>query len=354
VTQAQWAIAIALVVATTAMLSLALALARHITVPMQAAVSAADRLAQGDLSQTIEPKGNDETRRLLEAMARMQQNFGGIVREVQANADRVASASSQIAHGNHDLSQRTEQQASSLQETAAAMGTLGTTVRDNADNASQANQLALGASQVAQQGGEMMTRVVQTMTDINASSRRIADIVGVIDSIAFQTNILALNAAVEAARAGEQGRGFAVVASEVRGLAQRSAGAAREIKGLIAASVERVEHGTTLVGQTGQTMEEIVGAIRRVNDIVAEISNASAQQRTGVEQVGQAVAQIDQSTQQTAAQVEQSAAAAESLSEQARALVQTVAAFRLDATPATEPSHAGLRSAATVPEASLA
>jgi methyl-accepting chemotaxis protein len=239
------------------------------------------------------------------------------VTEVRLGSDSVATASQQIAQGNQDLSGRTEQQASALQQTSATMEQLGTTVRHNADSARQANQLALGASSVAERGGQMVGQVVQTMKGINDSSRRIADIIGVIDGIAFQTNILALNAAVEAARAGEQGRGFAVVASEVRSLAKRSADAAREIKTLISASVERVEHGSEQVDQAGKTMTEIVAAIARVTAIVAEISSASAEQSTGVGQVSEAVQQMDQATQQNAALVEESAAAAESLQQQA-------------------------------------
>jgi len=241
----------------------------------------------------------------------------------------VATASAQIAQGNQDLSGRTEQQASALQQTAATMDELGSTVRNNADNAKQANQLALGASAVAVRGGGVVGQVVETMKGINQSSRKIADIIGVIDGIAFQTNILALNAAVEAARAGEQGRGFAVVASEVRSLAQRSAEAAKQIKVLISASVERVEQGTAQVDQAGRTMEEIVGAIKRVSDIVGEISAASAEQSSGVSQVGEAVTQMDQATQQNAALVEESAAAAQSLQQQAQQLVEAVAIFKL-------------------------
>jgi methyl-accepting chemotaxis protein len=241
----------------------------------------------------------------------------------------VATASAQIAQGNQDLSSRTEEQASALQQTAATMEQLGTTVRSNADSAKQANQLALGASAVAAQGGDVVGKVVTTMQGINDSSRKIGDIIGVIDGIAFQTNILALNAAVEAARAGEQGRGFAVVASEVRSLAQRSAEAAKEIKALIGRSVEQVEQGTALVDQAGKTMGEIVGSIQRVSDIVAEITAASAEQSDGVQQVGDAVSQMDQATQQNAALVEESAAAAESLKGQAQQLVQAVAVFKL-------------------------
>jgi methyl-accepting chemotaxis protein len=347
VSQTQFAIGAALLLATAAMLGLALWLARRMTRPMAHAVSVADQLAQGDLSVPIRPAGNDETVRLLQAMADMQTSFSGIVRDVQANADRVASASTQIAQGNQDLSGRTEQQASSLQQTAATMEQFGTNVRNNADNARQANQLALGATSVAAKGGAMMGQVVETMTGINTSSRKIAEIIGVIDGIAFQTNILALNAAVEAARAGEQGRGFAVVAGEVRNLAQRSAEAAREIKTLITASVERVEQGTALVGQAGKTMDEIVSSIQRVTDIVGEISSASVEQSAGVDQVGQAVTQMDQATQQNAALVEQSAAAAESLRLQSQQLVRAVAAFKLaeaaDAAAAATPRAAERR-----------
>jgi methyl-accepting chemotaxis protein len=268
-------------------------------------------------------------RRIADADLRSPIALRIIVSAVRGNSDGVATASAQIAQGNADLSQRTEQQASALQQTAATMDELGATVRNNADNAQQANQLAAGASSVAARGGEVVGQVVGTMRGINDSSKKIAEIIGVIDGIAFQTNILALNAAVEAARAGEQGRGFAVVAGEVRALAQRSAAAAREIKALITSSVEQVEHGSALVDQAGHTMEEIVGAIRRVSDIVAEISTASHEQSSGVGQVGQAVAQMDQSTQQNAALVEQSAAAAESLKQQAQELVDTVAVFKL-------------------------
>ncbi|MBX3619764.1 MAG: HAMP domain-containing protein [Rhizobacter sp.] len=329
VTQSVMAIGASLVLATLVMLLTAAWLARRMTRPMAHAVSVADRLAEGDLTASVTPDGNDETVRLLQAMARMQANFGDIVRKVKGNAEQVATASTQIAQGNQDLSARTEQQASALEQTSSTMGQLGGNVQHNAENASQANTLAQGASGVAARGGEMMGQVVQTMDEINTSSKKIADIIGVIDGIAFQTNILALNAAVEAARAGEQGRGFAVVASEVRSLAQRSANAAREIKGLITASVERVEHGSALVGDAGRTMDEIVGAIRRVTEIVGEISAASDAQSQGVSEIGRAVTQMDQTTQQNAALVEQSAAAAESLRQQSQELVRSVAAFRL-------------------------
>ena len=323
------AIGLGLLLATVAMLLGALWLARRLTGPMTHAVSVADRLAQGDLSADIHPAGNDETLHLLQSMARMQTSFAAIVRDVKANAEQVASGSSQIAQGNQDLSARTEQQASALQQTAATMDELGSTVRNNADSARQANELALGASGIAVQGGAVVGQVVETMKGINDSSRKIADIIGVIDGIAFQTNILALNAAVEAARAGEQGRGFAVVAAEVRSLAQRSADAAKEIKTLINASVERVGQGTAQVDQAGRTMGEIVAAIKRVNDTVAEISAASREQSAGVTQVGEAVSAMDQATQQNAALVEESAAAAESLRQQAQELVRAVAVFKL-------------------------
>jgi methyl-accepting chemotaxis protein len=269
---------------------------------------------------------------LMARLAEMQRSLAASVSQVRQGAESVATASAQIANGNQDLSGRTEQQASALQQTAATMEELGTTVRHNADNARQANQLAQGASSVALQGGQVVGQVVDTMRGINDSSKRISDIIAVIDSIAFQTNILALNAAVEAARAGEQGRGFAVVASEVRSLAQRSAEAAREIKTLIGTSVQRVEAGTQLVDRAGKTMEEIVAAIRRVSDVVSEISAASGEQSNGIGEVSEAVSSMDQATQQNAALVEQSAAAAESLRQQAQQLLQAVAVFRVPAT----------------------
>jgi methyl-accepting chemotaxis protein len=294
-----------------------------------AATAVARAVARGELNTPITVRAGDTTS-LMAAIGEMRSNLAQVVADVRGNSESVASASAQIAEGNLDLSRRTETQASALQEAAATMHELGNTVRHNSDNAKQANQLALGASAVAARGGEVVNRVVGTMKGINDSSRRIADIISVIDGIAFQTNILALNAAVEAARAGEQGRGFAVVASEVRSLAQRSAAAAKEIKTLITDSVEQVEQGSTLVSQAGQTMQEIVDAARRVSDIVGEISTASAQQSAGVSQVGDTVMQMDQATQQNAALVEQSAAAAKSLTEQAQHLVQAVAVFRLD------------------------
>ncbi|ALV07867.1 methyl-accepting chemotaxis protein [Roseateles depolymerans] len=292
------------------------------------AVAVAERVARGDLSEAPTLAAGDTTS-LMANLARMQTSLAQVVSNVRSNSESVATASAQIAQGNQDLSARTEQQASALQQTAATMEQLGTTVRHNADSAQQANQLALGASSVAKQGGQVVGEVVSTMQGISESSRKIGDIIGVIDGIAFQTNILALNAAVEAARAGEQGRGFAVVASEVRSLAQRSAQAAKEIKTLIGSSVEQVEKGTQLVDQAGKTMDDIVSSIQRVSDIVAEITAASAEQSSGVQQVGEAVTSMDQATQQNAALVEESAAAAESLRSQARQLVEAVAVFTL-------------------------
>lgn len=306
-------------------------LVRSIRAPLQQAVQAADRVANGDLSGVIHVERQDETGQLLNALERMQGSLVQTVRTVRQNAEGVASASSQIASGNADLSSRTEEQASALEETAASMEQLGSTVRQNADNARAANQMAVNASQVAAQGGAVVAEVVETMKGINNSSHQIADIISVIDSIAFQTNILALNAAVEAARAGEQGRGFAVVAGEVRTLAQRSAEAAKEIKALITTSVERVQQGTQLVDKAGATMTDIVSAIRRVTDLMAEISAASQEQSQGVAQVGEAVTQMDQTTQQNAALVEESAAAAGALRKQAQDLVQAVAVFQLPA-----------------------
>jgi len=295
------------------------------------AVRLAEAVAEGDLTTRVEPRGRDEVARLLHALAAMTARLGTVVGTVRLNAESVASASVQIAQGNADLSQRTESQASALEETAASMEELGSTVRQNADNARQADQLARDAAGVATQGGVVVQQVVETMRGIHSSSARIGDIIGVIDGIAFQTNILALNAAVEAARAGEQGRGFAVVAGEVRSLAQRSASAAKEIKELITASVSQVATGTALVDQAGSTMGEIVESIRKVSGIVGEISSATVEQSEGVAQVGEAVSQMDNATQQNAALVEESAAAASSLKSQAQQLVDTVAMFRLPA-----------------------
>jgi methyl-accepting chemotaxis protein-1 (serine sensor receptor) len=292
------------------------------------AARVAGEIAQGNLTVDV-PCRNGDTTSLMAAMKAMRDNLVRIVGDVRHSAESVSTASTEIAQGNLDLSQRTEQQASALQESAASMDELGSTVRHNADNASQADQLAQGASAVAVNGGEVVAKVVSTMRGIEESSRKIADIIGVIDSIAFQTNILALNAAVEAARAGEQGRGFAVVAGEVRTLAQRSAEAAKEIKALINDSVQRVNDGSALADQAGKTMEEVVTSIRRVTDLMGEINSASAEQSKGVAQVGEAVTQMDQVTQQNAALVEQSSAAAESLRTQAAHLVQLVSVFRM-------------------------
>jgi methyl-accepting chemotaxis protein len=293
-----------------------------------AAADLARNVAAGDLSTHIHLQSGDTTS-LAAQLKAMQQSLAKVVSDVRQGSEGVATASAEIASGNHDLSARTEQQASALQETASSMDALSSTVKQNADSARQANQLATSASAVAVQGGDVVAQVVDTMKGINESSRKISDIISVIDGIAFQTNILALNAAVEAARAGEQGRGFAVVASEVRSLAGRSAEAAKEIKSLINASVERVEQGTALVDQAGATMTEVVSSIRRVTDIMGEISAASAEQSAGVTQVGQAVAQMDQSTQQNAALVEEMAAAASSLKVQAEELVHVVSVFKL-------------------------
>ena len=332
VADARWLLGLIMGGAVLLSVAGALLISRSITGPLGGEpddiVRAADAVAAGDLTLRLAVRPGD-TGSALARMAAMQSSLSGVVANVRSNSESVATASAQIAQGNQDLSQRTEEQASALQQTAATMEELGTTTRNNADSAKQANQLAQGASAVAAQGGEVVGKVVTTMQDISDSSRKIGDIIGVIDGIAFQTNILALNAAVEAARAGEQGRGFAVVASEVRSLAQRSAEAAKEIKTLIGRSVEQVDQGTVLVEQAGRTMGEIVGSIQRVSDIVAEITSASVEQSSGIGQVGDAVSQMDKVTQQNAALVEESAAASESLKAQAQQLVQAVAVFRL-------------------------
>jgi len=301
---------------------------RSVVGPLRAAIQEAHEVGQGDLSRQIRSDGQDETAQLTQTLASMQQSLRHLVSSVRSNADEVATASSEISLGSNDLSSRTEQQASAIQQTAASMEELSATVKLNADNANEADKLAHDASEVARQGGEVVSEAVQRMRGIEESSRKIGDIIGTIDGIAFQTNILALNAAVEAARAGEQGRGFAVVAGEVRTLAQRSAEAAKEIKALIGDSVERVEQGADLVNRAGETMQQVVDAIGRVAQIVREISAASREQSTGVSQVGQAIAQMDQATQQNAALVEESAAAAESLKHQAEELVKLVSAFK--------------------------
>ncbi|XDF33937.1 methyl-accepting chemotaxis protein [Paracidovorax avenae] len=329
---------------------------RSITRPIARAVDVARAVAAGDLTRRIEIHARDEVGLLLESLRDMNTALATVVSRVRQGSESVASASMQIAQGNSDLSSRTESQASALEETAASMEELGSTVAQNADNARQANQLAQAASGVAEQGGTVVSQVVDTMKGISESSRRISDIINVIDGIAFQTNILALNAAVEAARAGEQGRGFAVVAGEVRSLAQRSAGAAKEIKELITASVERVESGAQLADRAGSTMTEVVGSIRRVTDIMGEISAASSEQSAGVAQVGEAVTQMDQTTQQNAALVEEMAAAASSLRSQAQDLVQAVSVFRLasDAPQAAVAVAPSVAAAPAVPVAAAA
>ncbi|HEU4374523.1 MAG TPA: methyl-accepting chemotaxis protein [Telluria sp.] len=309
-----------------------------ITRPIRQAVALAETVASGDLTRTIEATSNDETGALLRALSNMNDSLVDIVTNVRSGTDSITTASSEISAGNHDLSARTEQQASSLEETAASMEELTSTVKQNADNARQANQLSKTASDVAIQGGAVVGQVIVTMGSINESAKKIVDIIGVIDGIAFQTNILALNAAVEAARAGEQGRGFAVVASEVRTLAQRSAAAAKEIKTLIGDSVDKVDAGAKLVDQAGATMEQVVASIRRVTDIMGEITIASQEQTDGIEQVNQAIGQMDEVTQQNAALVEESAAAAESMQDQAGKLAQVVSVFKL-ATVAAAPGR---------------
>ncbi|WP_226444783.1 methyl-accepting chemotaxis protein [Acidovorax radicis] len=318
----------------------AIAFSRTVVNPLDNAVRVSQAVASGDLTVARQVQGKDEIALLLNALHDMQISLSQVVSNVRNNADSVAAASTEIAQGNNDLSARTEQQASALEETSASMEELSSTVQANAENARTANQLAVNASTVAVHGGDVVAEVVTTMKGINDSSNKIADIISVIDGIAFQTNILALNAAVEAARAGEQGRGFAVVAGEVRNLAVRSAEAAKEIKALITASVERVEQGTALVDKAGATMNEVVSAIRRVTDIVGEISAASSEQSAGVAQVGDAITEMDQATQQNAALVEQSAAAADSLKVQAQQLVQAVAVFRLADSDANAPARA--------------
>ncbi|RZL34988.1 MAG: HAMP domain-containing protein [Rubrivivax sp.] len=338
---------------------LAVLITRSVVTPIRQALAAAETVAAGDLRLQLDTDRRDEAGQLLAALQRMNDSLVGIVGAVRGNADSVATASGQIAQGNADLSQRTEQQASNLQQTAASMEQLSATVKHNTDTARQAAQLADSAARVAQGGGQVMEQVVNTMGDITTSSKKISDIIGTIDGIAFQTNILALNAAVEAARAGEQGRGFAVVAGEVRQLAQRSAEAAREIKTLIGASVERVEAGNELVGAAGRTMGEVVGQVRRMADMINEISAASGEQSKGISQIGDAVNQLDQVTQQNAALVEESAAAAESLRAQAAQLAETVSAFKLDAVtaapmaaaaPAARPKPAAAQAVAPRPQ----
>ncbi|MDY7577988.1 methyl-accepting chemotaxis protein [Herbaspirillum sp. RTI4] len=325
-----WIIA-AIVITIAVGLLMAMWMARIVSKPLVLALGIAQRVAEGDLNSRVDAnQARDETGQLMLALRTMNDNLFKIVTEVRTGTDTIATASAQIASGNLDLSSRTEQQAGAIEETASSMEELNATVKQNADNANQANQLASSASTVAVQGGQVVSQVVDTMNAINASSRKIVDIISVIDGIAFQTNILALNAAVEAARAGEQGRGFAVVASEVRSLAQRSAAAAKEIKALIDASVETVDSGSKLVEQAGATMSEVVDSVKRVSGIVAEISAASREQSEGIGQVNQAITLMDEATQQNAALVEEAAAAAQSLEDQATNLSRIVSVFKID------------------------
>jgi len=327
--RARWALLAFGLSALLAGVGLSIWLSRSITQPLSRAVEVAEAIARFDLTSRIEVRSQDETGRLLNSLASMQSALQSLVRGVRNSTDSISVASAEIATGNMDLSSRTEQTASSLQQAAASMMQLTGTVRQTADSAATANQLASSAAEVAQRGGSVVSQVVSTMEDISSSSKRIGDIIGTIDGIAFQTNILALNAAVEAARAGEQGRGFAVVASEVRSLAQRSAEAAREIKTLIGASVEKVDSGSRLVKDAGETMTEIVSSVQRVTDIIGEISAAAQEQRDGIDQINVAVGHLDQMTQQNAALVEEAASAAESLKDQSGRLAQEVTVFKV-------------------------
>ena len=339
-------IGVALVLALAVLIPLTTLSVRSITRSLAQARDLAERIAGGDLSRDTQALNHDEVGQLVAAMGRMQQSLRGLVRQVQDAAGNISTASSEIATGNHDLSQRTEQTAANLEEAASSMEMLTSTVQQSAQASRQASDFASSAAEVAARGGAVVSQVVSTMDQITTSSRKIADITGVIDSIAFQTNILALNAAVEAARAGEQGRGFAVVASEVRSLAQRSAGAAKEIKELIGSSVERVEDGSRLVSQAGQTMTEIVGSVRRVSGIIHEITASAAEQSDNIGHISQSVTQLDQMTQQNAALVEQSTAASESLREQALQLTRAVSQFKLHDGAAASAQPGGLPAAA--------
>ena len=339
-------IGVALVLALAVLIPLTTLSVRSITRSLAQARDLAERIAGGDLSRDTQALNHDEVGQLVTAMGRMQQSLRGLVRQVQDAAGNISTASSEIATGNHDLSQRTEQTAANLEEAASSMEMLTSTVQQSAQASRQASDFASSAAEVAARGGAVVSQVVSTMDQITTSSRKIADITGVIDSIAFQTNILALNAAVEAARAGEQGRGFAVVASEVRSLAQRSAGAAKEIKELIGSSVERVEDGSRFVSQAGQTMTEIVGSVRRVSGIIHEITASAAEQSDNIGHISQSVTQLDQMTQQNAALVEQSTAASESLREQALQLTRAVSQFKLHDGAAASAQPGGLPAAA--------
>jgi methyl-accepting chemotaxis protein len=325
----RWTLALSVLAAVAAVL-IGVFITRSITVPVNRAVALAQTVAAGDLSSHIEVDSTDEIGALLQALKEMNQKLNNIVGQVRISTDEIATATGEVATGNMDLSSRTEQQASALEETASSMEELTSTVKQNSDNARQANQLAVSAVEVARQGGAVVSEVVSTMGQINESASKIADIIGVIDGIAFQTNILALNAAVEAARAGEQGRGFAVVASEVRNLAQRSASAAKEIKTLINDSVEKVEAGNKLVARAGTTMTDVVTSIQRVTDIMSEITTASHEQEVGIEQINQAITEMDTVTQQNAALVEEAAAATGALEQQAAHLAEVVSVFKLD------------------------
>jgi methyl-accepting chemotaxis protein len=324
-----WALAIGGLLAMLLAAGLAWRTTRSIIAPIDQAKAIASGISAGDLTQTIHVTGRDEAAELLQSLKTMQQGLSRLVGQVRSSSDGIHTASSEIATGNLDLSHRTEQTASNLQQAASSMEQLTGTVKQSADSARQANQLAASAADVAQRGGSVVAQVVSTMDEINASSKKINDIISVIDGIAFQTNILALNAAVEAARAGEQGRGFAVVASEVRSLAQRSAEAAKEIKSLIGTSVDKVESGSKLVAAAGETMGEIVASVQRVSAIISEITTAASEQSDGISQVNVAVTQLDQMTQQNAALVEESSAAAESLRDQAQRLAEVVGTFRV-------------------------
>ncbi|BBT72719.1 MULTISPECIES: methyl-accepting chemotaxis protein [Enterobacteriaceae] len=328
-TQALWILFSVMIAVLAVIVSVWLGVRKTLIAPLNRLIDSIRHIAGGDLVKRIDVESDNEMGQLAHSLRHMQGELARTVGEVRQGADAIYSGASEIAMGNNDLSSRTEQQAASLEETAASMEELTATVKQNAENARQASHLALSASETAQKGGKVVDNVVQTMRDITASSQKIADIISVIDGIAFQTNILALNAAVEAARAGEQGRGFAVVAGEVRNLAQRSAQAAREIKSLIEDSVNRVDLGSTLVESAGETMDEIVNAVTRVTDIMGEIASASDEQSRGIDQVGLAVAEMDRVTQQNASLVEESAAAAAALEEQASRLTQAVAVFRI-------------------------
>ena len=334
---------ILLIVSLAIGFTLAFWIAGIVSRPLQHAVKVAQTVAAGDLTSHIEVRSSDETGLLLQALKEMNDSLMSVVTQVRKGTDEITYASAEIAQGNLDLSNRTETQASSLEETASSMEEITSTIQHNADNARQANQLSHSASEVAQRGGSVVSQVVTTMGSINESSKKIVDIIAVIDGIAFQTNILALNAAVEAARAGEQGRGFAVVASEVRNLAQRSAGAAKEIKELINDSVNKVAEGSRLVDQAGSTMSEVVESVRRVSDIISEITAAGLQQSAGISQINDAVTEMDTLTQQNAALVEEAAAAAASLQEQAQSLSQVVSVFKLDRAHEQESHQAALR-----------